>query len=219
MCIQNILLHLNIFYFHIGIIEHSLIANFDVWDEERPGKDTRRLKDVEKIIYIVNLSRLSDTLSLLLKPFFCIELTSFQGISTDFQKHQKTTNESSSSTFPVITVNNNNIFRAFPQKASHKVTNLKKWLNRGRFMILPFKGVNISQLILINFTTTNIDSDIILLMFFGKKLWDNISWIPKQFLKARSRKSHGNNPRRDIGQIQIISTFFIPIFRPTNHLP
>lgn len=85
-------------------------------------------------------------------------------------------------------------------------------------MIFPLVWDNILEYLLIDWTATDVDREVFSLMLNFEKLSDGINIVPIKLLDARSRESHSNDPRRDVGEVQIIPLLTIPVFRTANYL-
>ena len=68
-------------------------------------------------------------------------------------------------------------------------------------MIFPLKAHDISQDLLINLATTDVNSKIFVLMVGFEQLCNGINRISIQFLYSRCRESHGNDSGSYVSQI------------------
>ena len=116
------------------------------------------------------MAGLSDSVALFFKSPLPIKLHDFLIVVENPHKQKKTTYNGASTTFAVVAVENSHTLRVSCQKMCHFVANDKKSIERGSFVVLPVEIEYIFENGFVYSSTTDVDSNIFVMMLRLKEL-------------------------------------------------
>lgn len=83
-------------------------------------------------------------------------------------------------------------------------------------MVFPKVTFDIFEFFLINLSSTEIHSNVFIIVIFSEELAYRIDRVAVKFLNSRGWKCHSDYSISDVCKIKIEAIFFVSIFRSTN---
>ena len=88
-----------------------------------------------------------------------------------------------------------------------------------RFMIFPVINFDILKFIIFDFSATNVNRDVFILVSILKKLSDGVDWVAVELFDTWSWESHSDDSVSDICEVKIVAKLFESVLRSSYYFP
>lgn len=85
-------------------------------------------------------------------------------------------------------------------------------------MVFPVIAFNIFEFFLIDFSATEVDGNVLIVMILIEELSDGVDGVAVEFFDSGGGEGHGDDSVGDVGEIEVESVFLVPVFGATDNL-